>query len=104
MFSHMVKTTWTYILEWIKRHSGIGDCPEYGIKYSLKNNIIRIQTKNWRECGQECQKEPRCIYWSWDAKEKRTNCHLKSEREPVTKNIPKMKFSAKEISGSKHCP
>jgi hypothetical protein len=109
--SHMIKTTWPSILEWIKRHSEIRDCPEYGIKYADENNLdifkspkVRIQTQNWKLCGQECQKEPKCIYWSWNAKERQNNCHLKSEREPVTKNIPPKKQSAKDISGSKHCP
>ena len=106
--SHMIKTTWTSILEWIKRHSEIRDCPEYGFKYADENNLKSpeemIQTTNWQKCGQQCQKEPNCIYWSWNAKEKNGNCHLKSEREPVTKNIAIMPLSSNDISGSKHCP
>jgi len=99
--NHMITTTWPFILEWIKRHSGIRDCPEHQTKYSDKNNLNNgIKAENWKACGKACQKHPKCMYWSFNKVEPNRNCHLKTQtgsgEQLKTKNEA-------DISGSRFC-
>ena len=78
----MITTTWPFILEWIKRNSEIRDCPEHETKYSDKNNLNNgIKAENWKACGKACQKDPQCMYWSFNKIEPNRNCHLKTQKE-----------------------
>merc|ERR1712126_92287 len=74
-------------------------CPEYDVNFA-NNDVSRVQTDDWRACGEVCSLVNNCEYWTYDdhAADPTYNgsCWLKSSDGGLTK-------SEGHVSGAKGC-